>query len=78
MKNPAVTVASVQPLVNEIKSLQTQIIDGRISGIFAVKEILTPEQFAKFQQTTEKWQKNKKGRFHNWREKRKSTEQDQE
>ena len=60
----------IEPLANEIKSLQAQLIDSRINGIFAVKEILTPEQFAKFQQMAEKWQKERKGNFRNWREKR--------
>jgi Spy/CpxP family protein refolding chaperone len=73
LKNPALTRATVEPLVSEIKSLQAQLIDHRISGIFAVKEILTPEQFAKFQQMTEKRQENRKERFQNRRERKKKT-----
>lgn len=60
LKNPAVTPAKVAPLVKEIKSLQGQLIDIRIKGIFAVKAILTPEQFAKFQQVTERWRERRK------------------
>jgi Spy/CpxP family protein refolding chaperone len=75
LKDPAVTNASVAPLVNEIKSLQGQIVDSRVNAIFAVKAILTPEQFAKFQQMTDNWQgkrqENKKERKDNWGEKRK-------
>lgn len=63
VKNPAATRSTVDPIVNEIKSLQAQIIDQRINAIFAVKQILTPEQFIKFQQMTEKWQQNKKERM---------------
>ena len=74
LKNPAVTRGAVEPLANEIKSLQAQLIDHRIGGIFAVKEILTPEQFAKFQQMTEKRQENGKGVFKNWRERRKGAD----
>jgi Spy/CpxP family protein refolding chaperone len=74
LKNPAVTRASVEPIANEIKSLQAQSIDHRISGIFAVKEILTLEQFAKFQQMTGKRQENRKERFQNWRAKRKGAD----
>jgi Spy/CpxP family protein refolding chaperone len=59
LKNPAVSRAAVEPIVNQIKSLQTNLIDYRINGIFAVKAILTPEQFAKFQQMTEKRQANR-------------------
>jgi Spy/CpxP family protein refolding chaperone len=70
LKDQNVTMATVQPLVNEIKSLQAQLTDIRINGIFAVKAILTPEQFAKFQQITEKQQKNRKGHFQKGREKK--------
>jgi Spy/CpxP family protein refolding chaperone len=70
LKKPGVTRASIQALVNEIKSLQAQLIDSRINGILAVKQILSPEQFDKFGQMTEKRQQNHKGRFSNWREKR--------
>jgi len=67
LKNPAVTRAAIEPLANEIKALQAQLIDCRINGIFVVKQILSPEQFAKFGQMTEKRQENRKGRFYNWR-----------
>jgi Spy/CpxP family protein refolding chaperone len=65
LRNPAVTRASVEPLVNDLKSLHARMIDQRINGIFAVKDILTPEQFARFQQMVEKkvegWKKEKGG-----------------
>lgn len=70
LKEPAVTRAAVEPLVNEIKSLQVQLIDQRVSGIFVVKEILTPEQIAKFNQLMEKRKEDRKGRFQKWRERR--------
>ncbi len=66
LKNPAVTREGVQPIANEMKSLQAQLIDSRINGIFAVKQILTPEQFARFQQMAQKRQENRKGRFLKW------------
>ncbi|MBU1869105.1 MAG: periplasmic heavy metal sensor [Candidatus Omnitrophica bacterium] len=62
-KNPKVTKASIEPLVKEIKSLQAQLIDNRISGMFAVKQILSPEQFVKFQQMAEKRREGKKKLF---------------
>jgi len=67
LKKPGVTRAAIQPLANEIKSLQAQLMDSRLNGIFAVKKIFTPEQFAKFQQMTEKRQENRKGHFQDWR-----------
>jgi len=54
LKNLGVKDASVRPIVSEIKSLQAKLIDLKIKGIFAVKEILTPEQFTKFQEMMEK------------------------
>jgi Spy/CpxP family protein refolding chaperone len=78
LKDPAVTKAKVEPLVNEIKSLQAQLIDQRVSGIFAVKEILSPEQIAKFNQLMEKRKEGRKGRFNEWRERRKGMEHGQE
>ncbi|MFH1458074.1 MAG: periplasmic heavy metal sensor [Candidatus Omnitrophota bacterium] len=66
LKNPSVTRELVQPLADEIKFLQAQLIDHRMNGIFAAKEILTREQFAKFQEKTEKRKEGKKGRFFNW------------
>lgn len=63
LKNPGVTRSTVEPLVNDIKSLQAQLIDRRINGIFTVKEILTPEQFVKFQSLIEKQKVNRKSSF---------------
>jgi len=37
-------------LVNEIKPLLGRQLDMRVEGILAMKEILTPEQFQKFQE----------------------------
>jgi len=60
LKSPAVTRASVEPLVKEIKSSQAKLIDYRINGIFAVREVLTPEQLAKFQDIAQKRQEIRK------------------
>ena len=70
LKSPSLTMESVTPAVNEIKALQGQMLDQRIRGIFAVKDILTPEQFAKFQQMTANRQGNRKERIQQWREKK--------
>jgi len=63
LNRPDVTRAAVEPLVKELKSLDAQLVDNRINGIFAVKAILTPEQFAQFNQLMEKQMKERKGRF---------------
>lgn len=63
LKEPAANRASVEPLVNEIKSLQAQSIELRVDAILAVKKILTPQQFAKFQQIMDKYKEGRKWRF---------------
>jgi Spy/CpxP family protein refolding chaperone len=77
LKDPDLTRVKVEPLVNEIKSLQAQLIDQRVSGIFAVKEILTPEQISKLNQLMEKRKEGRKGRFQERRKRRKGMEYDQ-
>ena len=69
LSNPGVTQASVTPIVNQLKTLQGQMIDLRTKGILSVKAILTPEQFAKFQQMMQEHQKERKERFTQEREK---------
>ncbi|MFA5271717.1 MAG: Spy/CpxP family protein refolding chaperone [Candidatus Omnitrophota bacterium] len=59
LKVPGVTKSSVQPIANEIKSLQAQLIDSRIESILAVRQILTPEQVVKFDQMADKYRKNR-------------------
>jgi len=54
--------AQVEPIVNELKALESQMTDKRIDGIFAVKAILTPEQFAKLETMKEKHMKEWKGK----------------
>jgi Spy/CpxP family protein refolding chaperone len=60
LSKPGVTRQSVEPLVAEIKAMEAGLTDQRIQGIFAVKEILTPEQFARLQAGKEA--RHKKGR----------------
>ena len=78
LKDPGAPRASVEVLVNEIKSLQGQLIDQRISGILAVKEILSPEQIAKLDQLMEKRKENRKGRGQDWQKGHRGMEQEHE
>jgi len=70
LASPAITRAALNSIANEIKTLQAQLIDKRIDSIFAVEQILTPEQFAKFQQMTKDWQEKRKDRRHKQQEKK--------
>lgn len=49
LSKPGVTRQQVEPIVAEIKTLQSDMVEQRVSGILKIKEILTPEQFAKLQ-----------------------------
>ncbi|MFH1564035.1 MAG: periplasmic heavy metal sensor [Nitrospirota bacterium] len=60
LSDPNVSRDGVAPIATEIKSLQAKMIDCRINGIFAVKEILTPEQYAKFLEETKEKVENRK------------------
>jgi len=60
---PSADRASVEPVINEIKSLEAQSIESRVEAILAVKKILTPEQFEQFQKMMDSRKANRKGRF---------------
>lgn len=60
LNNPDVSRASVEPIATELKNLRARIIDCRLDGIFAVKEILTPEQYVRFQKKVEEKIENRK------------------
>ena len=62
LQDPSVTKNKVEPIVAKIKSLEGEIVDNRVSGIFKVKEILTPEQYAKFNEIMEKHKETQQGR----------------
>ncbi len=49
LSKAGVTRQEIEPLVAEMKALQSRMMDQRIEGIFKIKEILTPEQFEKLQ-----------------------------
>jgi len=51
---PDITRQQVEPMLTQIKKLQSDMADKRADGIFAVKGILSPEQFAKLESMKEK------------------------
>lgn len=77
LKDPNTTRATVEPILKEIKNLQAQMIDNRTDGIFAVKQILTPEQFTQFQELTQKHKQGMRERFGNWWQRRRHMMQDE-
>jgi len=55
VSKPGTTRADVENLVNEVNAIKGQMFSQRIDGLFAMKEILTPEQFAKMQAQHQSW-----------------------
>lgn len=49
LDKPEATRDSIAPLANDIKNILAKMVDQRVEGIFAVKSILTPEQFSQLQ-----------------------------
>lgn len=62
LKKPGVTRQDVQPIVAEIKDLQARMLEKKVDGIFAVKSILTPEQFARLEEMKDKKMRGRFGR----------------
>ena len=48
LMRPQVDLPRINAIHNQIKSLQSQMEDDRLSSILAVRAILTPEQFLEF------------------------------
>jgi len=70
MAKPGATKAQIEPIAKELKAIQAKMTDRRIDGILAVKEILTPEQFAKLEsmkdKKVKKWGEKSKNRESKW------------
>jgi len=48
LMKPQLDMSKINAIHNQIKSLQSQMEDDRLSSILAVRSILTPEQFLEF------------------------------
>lgn len=55
---PGVTKQQLEPIANQIKALQSQMVDRRIDGILNIKHILSPEQFQKLESLKEEHHKD--------------------
>lgn len=58
---PGTTRAGVNELVSEVSALKGQMFSQKIDGIFAMREVLTPEQFSKMQEHRKEKMKGKSG-----------------
>jgi Spy/CpxP family protein refolding chaperone len=56
---PGAIRPEVNGLVNEVMAIKGQIFSQKIDDLFAMKEILTPEQFAKMQERHKGWMNKK-------------------
>ncbi len=59
ISKPGTTRADVNGLVGEVNAIKGQMFSQKIDGLFAMKEILTPEQFAKMQAQHKEWMQKK-------------------
>jgi Spy/CpxP family protein refolding chaperone len=73
ISKPGTTRADVEGLVNEVNGIKGQMFSQKIDGLFAMREILTPEQFSKMQA---KHQENMNKRHE--KQEKKGAESDQE
>lgn len=55
ISKPGTKRADVEGLVNEVNAVKGQMFAQKIDGLFTMKEILTPEQFAKMQAQHQTW-----------------------
>ncbi|MCA9400687.1 MAG: periplasmic heavy metal sensor [Candidatus Omnitrophica bacterium] len=65
----------IQKIHSEIKVMKNQMEDDRLESILEVREILTPEQFQKFHEITDKERKHYKNK---WKSKSPGPEAEQE
>jgi len=56
---PGTTRADVNGLLSEVNELKGQMFAQMVDGIFSLKEVLTPEQFAKMQEQHKEWMSKK-------------------
>lgn len=61
LQDPATTKEQAESIARKLKSLQAEMVDSRIDAIFKVKAIMTPEQFARFNQMMEQRKGGKTG-----------------
>lgn len=71
---PGTTRADVNELVGEVSALKGQMFSQQIDGVFAMKQILTPEQFAEMQAQRKEWTGKK---HEGWGNHEKSSEKNQ-
>ncbi len=65
LEKPDFSVERVKAIHGELKEIQNKVADQRLDRILQVRQILTPEQFKRLHELTEKeWEKG--GRKHGW------------
>jgi len=67
---PESDTSKIRAITSEIKQIQANLVDARTDNILKVKEVLTPEQFEKFQEHHEKMKDKREGRRKEWMQRR--------
>jgi len=76
LDNPDATRESVNALAADIKTLTGQMIDQRIDAVFAVRQILTPDQFNQLRQAMQQRGGDEKGCRPFWLGKRRANNEE--
>ena len=74
ISKPGTKRADVEGLVQEVNAIKGQMFSQMTDGVFAMKEVLTPEQFAKMQAKQKESWKEKRG---GWGKHQEGSEKDQ-
>ena len=73
---PGTKREDVNGLVDEVSDLKAQMFAQKIDGVFAMKEVLTPEQFTKMQEQRKAWMEKKRAEWKKNREDKKEADQE--
>ena len=72
LDNPDATRESVNALAADIKTLAGRMIDQRVDAVFAIRQILTPDQFNQLREAMQRRCGDEKGRRPFWLDKRRA------
>lgn len=78
LDNPEATRESIAPLADDIKNIQAKMVDQRIGAVFAVREVLTPEQFSQLQLGRQKMRDSERGCRSFWHGKRRANQEEEQ
>lgn len=76
LDNPNATPEAIAPLAAEAKAILAKMVDKRIAGVFAIRALLTPEQFKQMSQIKQNMGERKRDYRPFWLGKRRANTED--